>query len=141
MDDRKRFHHEFMLLFSIPATSFRAYVASYFCGRRTCAGFDQERVGLGRWNTPEAADAKGDGLSFANGVGQLSKAADLEYDHRGVRRTPYSLRHFYVSQQLAHGVPIHDLARNTRTSIQMMDKHYAQVQVERMKDSLRPDGR
>ncbi|WP_024587590.1 site-specific integrase [Aliihoeflea sp. 2WW] len=95
-----------------------------------------------RDDEPVFADPKGQRvLSFANGFRQLLKAADLEYDHRGVRRTPYSLRHFYVSQQLAHGVPIHDLARNTRTSIQMMDKHYAQVQVERMKDSLRPDWR
>ena len=36
-------------------------------------------------------------------------------------------------------LPIHDLARNTRTSIAMIDKHYAQVQVERMKESLRPE--
>lgn len=77
--------------------------------------------------------------SFANGFRELLKAADLEYDHRGIRRTPYSLRHFYISQQLAHGVPVHDLARNTRTSIQMIDQHYAQVQVKRMTDTLRPE--
>lgn len=89
---------------------------------------------------PVFADAKGNRIqSFKKGFNELLKACDLEYDHRGVRRTPYSLRHFHVSQQLAHGVPIHDLARNTRTSIAMIDKHYAQVTVERMKDSLRPE--
>ena len=77
--------------------------------------------------------------SFKKGLAELLRIAGLLKDKRGVRRTSYSLRHFYISQQLAHGVPIHDLARNTRTSIVMIDKHYAQVQVERMKDSLRPE--
>ncbi|MDY8110770.1 site-specific integrase [Fulvimarina sp. 2208YS6-2-32] len=77
--------------------------------------------------------------SFKKSFSELLRVCDLQTDHRGVRRTSYSLRHFHLSQQLAHGVPIHDLARNTRTSITMIDKHYAQVQVERMKDSLRPE--
>lgn len=89
---------------------------------------------------PVFANAKGNRIhSFNKGFKESLKASGLECDHRGVRRTPYSLRHFHVSQQLAHGVPIHDLARNTRTSIAMIDKHYAQVTVERMKDSLRPE--
>lgn len=32
------------------------------------------------------------------------KAAGLLTDHRGTRRTAYSFRHFYVSQQLIAGV-------------------------------------
>lgn len=89
---------------------------------------------------PIFADARGNRIqSFKKGFNELLRLCDLEHDHRGVRRSSYSLRHFHMSQQLAHGVPIHDLARNTRTSIVMIDKHYAQVQVERMKDSLRPE--
>ena len=68
----------------------------------------------------------------------MLKAADLEYDHRGVKRTAYSFRHFYISQMLANNVSIHHVARNTRTSISMIDKHYAQVNTEQIKDFLRP---
>lgn len=89
---------------------------------------------------PVFANADGSRIqSFKKGFAELLRLTGLETDHRGVRRTSYSLRHFHMSQQLAHGVPIHDLARNTRTSITMIDKHYAQVQVERMKESLRPE--
>lgn len=99
--------------------------------------------GTGREPTdddPVFADARGGRIqSFKKGFNELLRNCGLETDHRGVRRTSYSLRHFHMSQQLAHGVPIHDLARNTRTSIAMIDKHYAQVQVERMKESLRPE--
>lgn len=102
--------------------------------------FEQELDREPTDDDPVFADAQGNRIqSFKKGFNELLKASGLEYDHRGIRRTPYSLRHFHVSQQLAHGVPIHDLARNTRTSIAMIDKHYAQVTVERMKDSLRPE--
>ncbi|RVP15205.1 site-specific integrase [Sinorhizobium meliloti] len=88
---------------------------------------------------PVFADAQGKAiLSFKRGFGALLKAADLEYDHRGVKRTSYSLRHFYISQMLANNVSIHHVARNTRTSIAMIDKHYAQVNTEQIKDFLRP---
>jgi len=75
--------------------------------------------------------------SFKRGFAEALKAANLERDHRGVRRTPYSLRHYYISSRIEEGVPVHDIARNTRTSIAMIDKHYAQVSTEQIKDSLR----
>ncbi len=88
---------------------------------------------------PVFADAKGTAiLSFSRGLSALLKAADLERDQRGVKRTAYSLRHFYISQMLANNVSIHHVARNTRTSIAMIDKHYAQVNTEQIKDFLRP---
>lgn len=88
---------------------------------------------------PVFADHKGNRIqSFKKGFGELLKASGLETDHRGVRRTSYSLRHFYISSLIAQGVSVHDVARNTRTSIQMIDKHYAQVSVEQIKDNLRP---
>lgn len=88
---------------------------------------------------PVFADARGKPiLSFQRGLNALLKAADLERDQRGVKRTAYSLRHFYISQMLANNVSIHHIARNTRTSIAMIDKHYAQVNTEQIKDFLRP---
>ncbi len=77
--------------------------------------------------------------SVANGFTELLKAADLERDHRGIKRTPYSLRHFYISEQLANGAEVLDVARNCRTSLAMIDKHYGQVRLERVVDRLRPE--
>ncbi|BAQ44486.1 tyrosine-type recombinase/integrase [Methylobacterium aquaticum] len=77
--------------------------------------------------------------SVANGFTELLKAAGLERDHRGIKRTPYSLRHFYISEQLANGSEVLDVARNCRTSLAMIDKHYGQVRLERVVDRLRPD--
>ena len=77
--------------------------------------------------------------SIANGFTELLKAADLERDHRGIKRTPYSLRHFYITQQLTHGAEVTDIARNCRTSLAMIDKHYGQVRLERVVDRLRPE--
>lgn len=88
---------------------------------------------------PVFADAQGNAIiSFKRGMSALLKAADLERDHRGVRRTAYSLRHYYISSMLAQNVSVHHIARNTRTSIAMIDKHYAQVNTEQIKDFLRP---
>ena len=82
-------------------------------------------------------DAKRLGSS-KKGLSELLGACDLLHDYRGVKRTMYSFRHFYISQQLAHGVDVFPLARNTGTSPDMIHKFYGQVTNERMKDHLRP---
>ncbi|HEV7292949.1 MAG TPA: site-specific integrase [Devosia sp.] len=76
--------------------------------------------------------------STRHALSELLKHCELGIDYRGVRRTLYSFRHFYISQQLAHGVDVFALARNTGTSSSMIDKFYGQVSNERMKDHLRP---
>ncbi|ANM18229.1 integrase family protein [Rhizobium sp. N541] len=88
---------------------------------------------------PVFADAQGRQiLSFKKGFNELLKATGLEYDYRGVRRTPYSLRHYYISKMLISGASIYDVALNTRTSLQMIEQHYAHVATEHIKDRLRP---
>lgn len=77
--------------------------------------------------------------STKKGLTELLTKCDLLVDYRGVRRTSYSFRHFYISQQLAHGVDIFALARNTGTSSDMIDKFYGQVTNARMKTHLRPE--
>jgi hypothetical protein len=69
------------------------------------------------------------------------KAAGLLTDHRGARRTAYSFRHFYTSQQLIAGVDVFLLARNTGTSSDMIERFYGQVKLERMTKKLRPEWR
>jgi integrase len=89
---------------------------------------------------PVFADAQGKRIqSFKKGFAELLKVSGLTKDYRGVARTSYSLRHYYISEMIASGADIYDIARNTRTSIAMIDKHYGQVDVERLKDKLRPD--
>lgn len=88
---------------------------------------------------PVFTDAEGKQiLSFKRSFNELLKAVGLEYDYRGVRRTPYSLRHYYISTMLIKGASIYDVALNTRTSLQMIEQHYAHVATEHIKDRLRP---
>jgi len=89
---------------------------------------------------PVFADREGKRVqSFKKGFAELLSACGLKQDYRGVSRTTYSLRHYYISEMIASGADVYDIARNTRTSIAMIDKHYGQVDVERLKDKLRPE--
>jgi integrase len=50
---------------------------------------------------------------------------NLKFDRDGKRRTAYSLRHTYISLRLMEGANIHQIANNCRTSVQMIEEHYA----------------
>ena len=50
---------------------------------------------------------------------------DLRFDRDGKRRTADSLRHTYISMRLMEGANIHQIANNCRTSVQMIEEHYA----------------
>ena len=49
----------------------------------------------------------------------------LKFDRQGNRRTLYSLRHSYISFRLLEGADIYQIAKNCRTSVEMIEKHYA----------------
>ena len=49
----------------------------------------------------------------------------LRVDRQGNRRTLYSLRHSYISFRLLEGADIYQIAKNCRTSVEMIEKHYA----------------
>ncbi len=49
----------------------------------------------------------------------------LKFDRDGNRRTLYSLRHSYISFRLMEGADIYQIAKNCRTSVEMIEKHYA----------------
>ena len=51
--------------------------------------------------------------------------ADLKRDREGQPRTAYSLRHSYISFRLMEGADIYQVAKNCRTSVEMIEKHYA----------------
>lgn len=50
---------------------------------------------------------------------------DLKYDREGKRRTCYSLRHTYICIRLMEGADIYQIAKNCRTSVEMIEKYYA----------------
>ena len=49
----------------------------------------------------------------------------LKFDREGNRRTAYSLRHTYICFRLMEGADIYQVAKNCRTSVEMIEKYYA----------------
>jgi integrase len=72
----------------------------------------------------------------------------LKHDREGQARTAYSLRHTYISMRLMEGADIYQVAKNCRTSVEMIEKFYAShiknmidaaaINVRRAGPSLRP---
>ncbi len=53
------------------------------------------------------------------------KEEGLKFDRDGNRRTAYSLRHTYICIRLMEGADIYQIAKNCRTSVEMIEKFYA----------------
>ncbi len=49
----------------------------------------------------------------------------LKFDRDSNRRTAYSLRHTYICFRLMEGADIYQIAKNCRTSVEMIEKFYA----------------
>lgn len=64
----------------------------------------------------------GNHIKLFNGVLNRSK---LKKDRDGNRRTAYSLRHTYICMRLMEGADIYQIAKNCRTSVEMIEKFYA----------------
>lgn len=56
---------------------------------------------------------------------RILEKLDLKFDREGNRRSMYSLRHSYISFRLMEGADIYQIAKNCRTSVEMIEKHYA----------------
>ena len=72
---------------------------------------------------------------------------DLKKDREGLPRSAYSLRHTYICLRLMEGADIYQIAKNCRTSVEMIEKFYA-AHIKDMIDTAsvnvrkdRPDGR
>lgn len=50
---------------------------------------------------------------------------DLRADREGQKRTAYSLRHTYICLRLMEGADIYQIAKNCRTSVEMIENFYA----------------
>ena len=56
---------------------------------------------------------------------ELLNAVNLKFDRDGKPRTFYSLRHTYICLRLTEGADIYQVAKNCRTSVEMIEQHYA----------------
>ena len=56
---------------------------------------------------------------------RFSREKELKLDREGNRRTAYSLRHTYICMRLMEGADIYQIAKNCRTSVEMIEKYYA----------------
>jgi integrase len=58
-------------------------------------------------------------------LNNLLDRINLKHDRDGKARTAYSLRHTYICMRLMEGADIYQVAKNCRTSVEMIEKHYA----------------
>ena len=54
-----------------------------------------------------------------------NEARKFGRDRDGNQRTAYSLRHTYICLRLMEGADIYQIAKNCRTSVEMIEKYYA----------------
>ena len=88
----------------------------------------------------------GNHIKLFNGVLARTK---LKLDRDNNPRTAYSLRHTYICMRLMEGADIYQIAKNCRTSVEMIEKHYAahikntldaaSINVRRPKLTRKPD--
>ena len=110
------------------------------CGRLR----DSKRGSVRRdWTAPGAQKPPGSGVSpgeqwhlsqptdliFPKWQGELFRTIleeeELRFDREGQPRTAYSLRHTYICLRLMEGADIYQIAKNCRTSVEMIEKYYA----------------
>ena len=58
-------------------------------------------------------------------LNRILEDENLKFDREGKARTAYSLRHSYICFRLLEGADIYQVAKNCRTSVEMIEKHYA----------------
>ncbi|BAI71832.1 integrase [Azospirillum sp. B510] len=102
-----------------------------------CAAQPRTKVFLERWkeicvnigdDDLVFSTKKGGKLEYSKIVEDLFREAGVLQDQNGKKRTLYSCRHTYAMLRLQAGASIGDIARNMRTSVAMIEKHYGQVQ-------------
>jgi len=75
-------------------------------------------------NTPQPTDRLFP-ISHTALLNNILEEEGLKFDREGQRRTAYSLRHTYICMRLSEGADIYQVAKNCRTSVEMIEKYYA----------------
>jgi integrase len=65
------------------------------------------------------------GKTPRNLLNKILEDLNLKYDRDKNVRTAYSLRHTYICMRLMEGADIYQIAKNCRTSVEMIEKFYA----------------
>ena len=58
-------------------------------------------------------------------LNKVLEELNLKHDRDGNVRTAYSLRHTYICLRLLEGADIYQVAKNCRTSVEMIERYYA----------------
>jgi hypothetical protein len=90
--------------------------------QRRREGGDEPSTSPGKLPGPTDHVFPGNHVKLSNGVLARTK---LKFDRDGNRRTAYSLRHTYICMRLMEGADIYQIAKNCRTSVEMIGKSYA----------------
>ena len=101
------------------------------CQPGTQRYFDRLRKRGYRTSPDDLVFCHEDGLPIEDwtGFSALLKAAGLEKDTHGNKRSIYSLRHTYATFRLQHGTNVYWLKKNMGTSVTMIERHYGQTNV------------
>lgn len=76
-------------------------------------------------NKPQPADRVFPGNHMHRLLNRVLEKEQLKFDRDGKPRTAYSLRHTYICLRLMEGADIYYIAKNCRTSVEMIENHYA----------------
>ncbi|HEY4942360.1 MAG TPA: hypothetical protein VII56_13110 [Rhizomicrobium sp.] len=90
--------------------------------RKRVKGNNDKTSGETRFPQPTDPVFPGNHIKLFNGV---LRRAKLKLDRDDNRRTAYSLRHTYICMRLMEGADIYQIAKNCRTSVEMIEKFYA----------------
>jgi integrase len=93
-----------------------------FCKSMTGAVLPFQR--LKRRNKPQPTDKLFE-RSHRDLLNAILEEEGLKFDREGTRRTAYSLRHTYICLRLMEGADIYQIAKNCRTSVEMIETYYA----------------
>jgi integrase len=90
--------------------------------RRNREGGEAPPAPVTEWPKPTDLIFSGNHIKLFN---NLLDRTNLKFDRDGKPRTAYSLRHTYICMRLMEGADIYQIAKNCRTSVEMIEKHYA----------------
>lgn len=93
-----------------------------YCKSMPSAVFPFERLLERNLPKPDDLMFPGSHLEMFNNI---LEEEGLKFDREGNRRTAYSLRHTYICLRLMEGADIYQIAKNCRTSVEMIEKYYA----------------
>ncbi|MGR9323364.1 tyrosine-type recombinase/integrase [Rhizobium leguminosarum] len=93
-----------------------------YCKSMPSAVFPFERLLQRNLPKPEDLIFTGSHVMMFNAI---LEEEGLKFDREGNRRTAYSLRHTYICLRLMEGADIYQVAKNCRTSVEMIEKYYA----------------